>query len=339
MTLSFKKISGLCLGLFLLPQLLAAQVFILPTQNRSIYDPEGQPKYFAHTPGRDWMSGTFGCVRSEGWQMHEGIDILAVTHDKQGEPADDVWAAADGTVSYINRKAGLSNYGNYIILKHQIEGLEVLTLYAHLKSIRADLKPGMSVKAKEVIALMGRTSNTRQQITKDRAHLHFEINFFVNDRFSQWHEKAMPGQRNDHGDWNGQNLIGIDPLEVFKNQQKEGSKFSLLNYVRNQRELCRIVVRDTNFPWLKRNLRLIRRNPIAEKSGIAGYEIALNFNGLPYQLIPRADIEIPNKAKVQLLSVNAEEQSKNPCRKLVTKKGNTWELTNSGQRLVDMLTY
>lgn len=339
MSLSYKKIISLCFGLCLLPQLLAAQAFILPTQNRSIYDPEGQAKYFAHTPGRDWMSGTFGCVRSEGWQMHEGIDILAVSHDKQGEPADDVWAAADGTVSYINRKAGLSNYGNYIILKHQIEGLEVLTLYAHLKSIRADLKPGMAVKAKEVIALMGRTSNTRQQITKDRAHLHFEINFFVNDRFSQWHEKAMPGQRNDHGDWNGQNLIGIDPLEVFKNQQKEGSKFSLLNYVRNQRELCRIVVRDTNFPWLKRNLRLIRRNPIAEKSGIAGYEIALNFNGLPYQLIPRADIEIPNKAKVQLLSVNAEEQSKNPCRKLVTKKGNTWELTNSGQRLVDMLTY
>lgn len=339
MSLPFKKILVLCLGLLLLPQLLTAQAFILPTQNRSIYDPEGQAKYFAHTPGRDWMSGTFGCVRSEGWQMHEGIDILAVTHDKQGEPADDVWAAADGTVSYINRKAGLSNYGNYIILKHQIEGLEVLTLYAHLKSIRADLKPGMAVKAKEVIALMGRTSNTRQQITKDRAHLHFEINFFVNDRFSQWHEKAMPGQRNDHGDWNGQNLIGIDPLEVFKNQQKEGSKFSLLNYVRNQRELCRIVVRDTNFPWLKRNLRLIRRNPIAEKSGIAGYEIAFNFNGLPYQLIPRADIEIPNKTKVQLLSVNAEEQSKNPCRKLVTKKGNTWELTNSGQRLVDMLTY
>jgi murein DD-endopeptidase MepM/ murein hydrolase activator NlpD len=339
MSLFLKKTIAFCLGLWLMPQFLAAQPFILPTQNRAFFDPEGPPKYFAHTPGRDWMSGTFGCVRSEGWQMHEGIDILAVTHDKQGEPADEVWAAADGVVVYQNRKPSLSNYGNYIILKHQIEGLEVLTLYAHLKSIRSDLKIGSPVKAKEVLAMMGRTSNTRQQITKDRAHLHFEINFFVNDRFTQWHEKALPGQRNDHGDWNGQNLIGIDPVEVFKGQQKEGAKFSLLNYVRNQRELCRIVVRDTNFPWLKRNLRLIRRNPVAEKQGIAGYEIALNFNGLPYQLIPRAEIEIPGKAKVQLLSVNAEEQSKNPCRKLVTKKGSQWELTNTGQRVIDLLTY
>lgn len=322
-----------------LPSLVIGQPFILPTANRAFYDPEGAAKYFAPTPGRDWRSGTFGCVRSEGWQMHEGIDILHTKTDKHGEPTDEVWAAAPGTVAYINRKAGLSNYGNYLIIKHEIEGLEVFTLYAHLHSIRDDLKPGMPVRAKEVIAIMGRTSNTRSAISKDRAHLHFEITFVVNSRFASWYAKAFPGQRNDHGNWNGQNLIGIDPVEVFRLQQQQGKNFSLLNYVRNQRELCRIMVRDTKFPWLQRYIRLVRRNPLADKNGIAGFEIALNFNGLPYQIIPRSELEIPGKSKVQLLSVNATEQAQHPCRKLVTRKGAQWQLTSKGERLIDLIVY
>jgi len=50
-------------------------------------------------------------------------------------------------------------------------------------------------------------------------------------------------------------------------------------------------VRDTNFPWLKRYAQFIRPNPKAEKEGVAGYEIALNFNGLPFELTPRAASE------------------------------------------------
>lgn len=337
--MSFVVKTTLVFLLSLLPVQLFAQPFILPTPNRAFYDPEGAVKYFAPTPGRDWRSGTFGCVRSEGWQMHEGIDILPVGRDKRGEPTDQVWATAAGTIAYLNRKVALSNYGNYVILKHTIEGLEVFSLYAHLNAIRSDLKIGTPVKAREVIGVMGRTANTRQAITKDRAHLHFELNFLVNDRFSQWHKSYLPGQRNDHGDWNGQNLIAIDPWEVLQGQQKEGSRYSFLNYVRNQNELCRIMVRDTKFPWLSRYIRLIRRNPIAEQNGIAGYEIVLNYNGLPFQLIPRAEQEIPGKARIQLLSVNAAEQAKHPCRKLVTKKGAQWELTATGQKLVDLLVY
>ena len=30
---------------------------------------------------------------------------------------------------------------------------------------------------------MGRTSNTAQAISKDRAHVHFELNFLLNDQF------------------------------------------------------------------------------------------------------------------------------------------------------------
>src|SRR6185369_7580649 len=100
----------------------------------------------------------------------------------------------------------LSNYGNYIILRHQIDGLEIYSLYAHLSEIRAGLKAGQAIKGGEQIAVMGHTSNTRQRITLDRAHVHFELNFVLNDRYAAWHRATLPGERNDHGDWNGKNL-------------------------------------------------------------------------------------------------------------------------------------
>lgn len=316
----------------------AAQPFSLPTANRFLFDPGVEEKFFVGTVGKPWTSGMFGCVRTEGWQMHEGLDIRCLQRDKQGEPIDSVMATADGAVAYINTRPSLSNYGNYIILRHQIEGIEIHSLYAHLQEIRMDLRTGQSVKAGEAIGVMGRTSNTRERISKERAHVHFELDLVLNDRFPQWYKKTFPTQRNDHGQWNGQNLIGLDPGAVLLAQQ-QGAKFSLLNFIRDQTELCRVLVRDTNFPWLQRHPALVKANPTAEREGIAGYELALNFNGLPFELTPRAVSEIKGKARFQLLSVNAAEYQKNPCRRLVTKKGTRWELANNGLHLLDLLTY
>ena len=80
-------------------------------------------------------------------------------------------------------------------------------------------------------------------------------------------------------------------------------------------------MRKTDFPWLKRYAALVRPNPRAEKEGIAGYEIALNFNGVAFELIPRAASEIKGKARFQLLSVNEAEYHKNPARRLVAQEG------------------
>ncbi|GIT05772.1 MAG: hypothetical protein CM1200mP29_11830 [Verrucomicrobiota bacterium] len=40
-------------------------------------NPGNEIDYFTPTVGRAWPSGTFGCVRSGGWQMHEGLDSSA----------------------------------------------------------------------------------------------------------------------------------------------------------------------------------------------------------------------------------------------------------------------
>jgi len=250
-----------------------------------------------------------------------------------------VMATADGTVAYINSRPSLSNYGNYIVLRHEIEGMEIYSLYAHLHSIREGLKAGQPVKAGEEIAIMGHTANTREGISRERAHVHFELDTFVNERFSEWYRKTFPGERNDHGIWNGQNLNGIDPRLILLEQQRMGASFSLVQFIRSETELCRVFVRSTNFPWLKRYSPLVRRNPVAEKEGAAGYEIALDYNGVAIELIPRAASEIKGKGRFILLSVNEAEEKKNPARRLVAKRGNHWELAPHGLSLLELLTF
>lgn len=317
----------------------AAQPFRLPTANRALFEKGGEEKFFVGTIGRSWPSGTFGCVRSEGWQMHEGLDIRCLQRDQRGEPTDPVFATADGVVAYLNEKSGLSNYGRYVILRHTIDGVEIYSLYAHLREIRAGLKAGQSVKTGETIAILGRSTNTGEGISKERAHLHFELNLLINERFPGWYKKTYPGQRNDHGLWNGQNLVGLDPQRILLEQHAQGAKFNLLQHLKRQPELCRVTVRATGFSWLNRYPQLLKPNPRADQEGIAGYEIALNYNAVPFELIPRAASELKGKAKFQLLSVNASEQKKNPCRRLVTQRGSQWELSPRGLNVLESLTY
>ena len=340
--MKFPRASRLALGVLcfgaLNVNLLAQTPFQFPTANRSLYQIGGELKFLAPTsPDRSWTSGSFGCVRSDGWQMHEGLDIRSQQHDRRGEPIDPVLATADGTVMYVNTKSGLSNYGKYIVIRHVVEGIEIYSLYAHLSA--TSVTAGQTVRGGQVIGTMGRTSNTSESIGKERAHVHFELNLLVNDNFSAWFKKNLPGEKNDHGVWNGQNLDGLDPRDVLVAEHNPVKKFSLLTFLRSQTELCRVLVRDTSFSYLKRYAPLVLKNPKADKEGIAGYEIALNYNAVPFALMPRAASEIKGTAKVQLLSVNAAEYAAHPCRRLVIQHGSRWQLTEKGQREIEMLTY
>jgi murein DD-endopeptidase MepM/ murein hydrolase activator NlpD len=323
----------------LLAQIAGAQTFHLPTANYALFEPGGAARFFVGTAGKEWSTGCFGCVRTDGWQLHEVLDIRALQRDKRGEPADAVMATADGEVVYLNTKPSLSNYGNYIVLRHRVEGLEIYSLYAHLSRIQPGLKVGQPVKAGQVIAIMGRTSNTGEAITKDRAHVHFELNLFINDRFEAWYKKTFPNQHNDHKVWNGYNMAGLDPSLILLGQQRQGANFGLLRFIQKQTELCRVQVRATDFQWLKRYPQLVRPNPPAQKDGVAGYEIVLNYNAVAFELIPRAESEMKGKTKIRLLSVNEAEQQKNPCRRLVTRRSGRWELTESGMNALRLLTY
>jgi murein DD-endopeptidase MepM/ murein hydrolase activator NlpD len=330
---------ALVLPFFLVPCLDAQEPFHLPTANQNIFIVGNEAKFLAATaPDKPWTSGGFGCVRDNGQRLHKGLDILHLQTDKRGEPTDPVMASADGTVVYINKRPALSNYGNYIVMRHVIQGMEIYSLYAHLSAIQPGLQIGNAVRQGQVIATMGRTSNA-EVIDKWRAHVHFELDLLLNDNFAAWFKTASPGERNDHGEWNGHNLMSLNESQILLAEHFHGTNFSLPDFIRSQTGLCRVLVRATNFPYLKRYPMLVLRNPIAEKEGVAGYEIALNFDGVPFALMPRAESEIKSRAKIQLLSVNDAEARANPCAHLVTQRHGYWELANDGMREVELMAY
>jgi len=318
---------------------LAAPALVLLTANTNLFVPGAEAEYFVATVGKEWPSGTFGCVRSGGSQLHEGIDIRAQQRDRKGEPIDPVLAIADGVVLYVNPKSGLSNYGNYIVLGHRIDGVEVCSLYAHLRSIAEGIRTGAKVTAGDQIGVLGRTANTRSGISKDRAHLHLEVGLFLNRRFPEWHANRMPGTRNDHGMFNGQNLAGVDPWKLFLEHRQLGTNFNFKHFIQTQPELCRIQVRDTDFGFLKRYQSLVETRPEVSSPNAAGWELVLSYVGTPIKLIPRTEAELAGKARVHLVSVDAAVLQQHPCRRLITKRNGGWTLSNNGQQLVDLLLY
>jgi hypothetical protein len=76
-------------------RLSAQSPFQFPTANHTLYDAGGDLKFLAPTaPDRSWTTGSFGCVRTDGWQMHEGLDIRSLQHDKRGEPTESISSSA-----------------------------------------------------------------------------------------------------------------------------------------------------------------------------------------------------------------------------------------------------
>src|ERR1043165_1033757 len=88
---------GLLLGLCAVQ----AETFLPPTANRALLHRGHEEEFFVGTAGKPWMSGSFGCGRTDGWQMHEGLDIRCLQRDRRNEPLDPVMATADGVVVYL----------------------------------------------------------------------------------------------------------------------------------------------------------------------------------------------------------------------------------------------
>ena len=238
----------------------------------------------------------------------------------------------------MSHKAGLSNYGKYAVVGHKIEGLEVYSLYAHLSTILPKWEAGKWIEAGEQIGIMGRTSNTRQRISKDRAHLHFELALVVNHEYPAYFKKKYPKGTNDHGIWNGQNLAGMNPAEIFHEQETK-EDFSLRNYLRERTPLFQALIHQTEFAWTKRYLPLILKAPQLDASKINAYEVSFDFSGLPFQFKPIVAEEPREKGSWELIHVDENMFKSHPCRKLVTKTGQRWRFTARGNQWLELLLF
>ena len=289
--------------------------FVWPTPNKAWEQGRGIESFIQPTVSGDPESGLFGCARSGGAQFHEGLDIKSVQRDRRGEPTDPVFAAMDGVVRYVAHIAGESNYGRYIVLEHPGLTPAVYTLYAHLARVEPDIRPGATVKAGQVIALMGHSSSG--SIPRDRAHLHFEIGLRVADNFDLWYHVKKFGNRNEHGIWNGMNLMGFDPLD-FLRQWRAGRVDDFQQYLDRMHAVVRVRVVTTRVPDFIQRYPALLQKPLPA-GFVGGWEIACNATGLPFAWTPLAASEVAGQkpGAVEILSVDSGAARAFHCKSLV----------------------
>ncbi|MEI6084541.1 MAG: M23 family metallopeptidase [Verrucomicrobiota bacterium] len=311
----------------------------LPTGNDALLRGRDE-EFYQPTVEGTVESGKFGCVRRNGRRFHEGIDIKCRQRDKRGEPTDPVHAVGAGEVAFINTKPGLSNYGRYVVLAHQWDGVEIFTLYAHLSEVARGLVVGQPVAKAQVIGTLGHSSNTREGIPAERAHLHFEINVMLNSNFRVWYPKREP-KAPPFGNFNGKNLAGLDPAAFFRAYAAD-RKLNFANYISRQPVAFSVLVGARVFPWVQAHPEQVAGSTAAP----VAYEVAVTVWGVPVGVWPRPAGEI-SAAELRTLQrgipvlhrVNAAEVEAGGCRGIVEPAGSGWRFSNDGREWVELLTY
>ena len=268
---------------------------VLPTDNRALL--EGRPEDFYQFIDRTvdkerttpWEGGQFGFVRDPRKlhtgeilyaRFHEGLDIKPVSRDARGEPLDEVRSIARGEVVHTALESGKSNYGRYIVVRHDWGYGPFCSLYAHLREIKVAV--GTKVDAGTVIGIMGYTGTG---IDQRRAHTHVELNVFLSSRFQAWHD-AQFKTPNFNGLYNGMNLIGLDLSGLYLALQKNPA-MSAAQFVTQTEPSYRVAVPGTapmeilrNYPWLCHDALPERAPP--------SWEITFSAWGLPVNVRPGA---------------------------------------------------
>jgi peptidase M23-like protein len=328
------SLSVLCLLAGVLP----AQPLQLPTANHALFD---APSDFFQFVDRDfegakttpWEGGQFGFIRDPRRlgsriayaRFHEGLDIKPLQRDAKGNPQDEVGSIADGVVMYAAASAGLSNYGRYIVVRHDLGGSPFFSLYAHLAASR--VSAGQQVKAGTTLGVLGYTGNG---IDQRRAHVHVELNLFLSSRFNAWHA-ANFATPNHHGVFNGLNLIGLDLQALYLAQQKNPD-LTAVSAVKATESGYRVAVPGAaemeivkNYPWLLDGPRPAGRP--------ASWEVTFSRWGLPLAVKPST---MAVAAPVVTWVKDAGIPHYTHTRGCVTGSGSTGKLTTEGLRFVKL---
>ncbi len=264
-------------------------------------------------------SGIYGCVRNKGYKFHEGIDLKSIKRDSANRPLDTVFAAMDGVVVHLNRKAADSSYGTYFVLEHRGLKPAVYTLYAHLSAVEKGLVKGSRVKAGQPIGRMGNTAGG-YRFPLERAHLHFEIGLRLSDDFQRWYDRRKFGSPNKHGNFNGMNLVGLDPIAFYHLYGGKQLK-QPLDYLVTLPKVVVVRAKSAKVP------DFVDRYPsLSSYKGGGKKPLAWDFSfgpaGIPLRCDPApAEADLPSGTRYQVLSYEESTGCCVKCRRLVTQKG------------------
>ncbi len=298
---------------------------VWPTPNTAWADGKPPSQWLQHAGSGDPESGGFGGVRSGGSHFHEGLDLKALARDRHGEPLDAVFAAMPGVVRHVSSSAGDSSYGRYIVLEHPTMTPAVYTLYAHLARIAPGIRAGQQVNAGQAIGTMGHSSGG-YMIPTDRAHLHFEIGLMVTQDFQSWYDARRFGSRNDHGPWNGMNMIGIDPLK-FYDDWRAGRIATAQDFFAKMETTVRLRIATYRKPDFIARYPSLMTKPLPF-GPVAGWEIRFNWSGVPFAWTPLSGAEVVGlpPGQPRLIEVNAAIERRERSKSLAVERRGTWSV-------------
>gem|GEM_PF-268995 len=312
-------------------------VFGYPTAQTRLLETNSTDVYMPTASGRI-ESALYGSVRTikSGKSFlpsfHEGIDIAPTRRRKDGAALDDVVAVADGEVAYVNRVEGNSDYGLYVVLLHREPAGPLYTLYAHLDEIERGLRPGMPVSQGARLGRMGRTPT--RVIPVERSHLHFEVGVMLNSRFRSWfHSKRLTP---DHGDFNGWNLAGIDPLAPYA-AAAEGRPFRLRDWIESCAPAFEVLVRVRRRPTFFDLYPALWTGPAHDGGPVV---VAASHGGVPLSgrnAAPEETAVLGTLPHV-VLRANGDVLGRNG-RRLVQLNGGRPTLTAAGRQWLEILTW
>ncbi len=315
----------------------------LPTENHALFT--GNFSEFYQVIQRNlhgvishpWEGGQYGFVRDPAvlggetiyTRFHEGMDIRPLHRDAAGEPLDEVHPIAAGRVVYASELAGASNYGRYVVVEHRWGGCPYYSLYAHLQTISA--KVGEVVRQSDPLGIMGHTG---EGITRERAHVHVELNLLLNDHFEQWHGTFFKGEPNRHGIYNGINLAGLDLPRLFLALRRDPG-LTIPQFIAREEVFWKALVPNTpyfqlpeRYPWM------IAGGAPNEKP--VSWEVSFARSGLPLRLAPSP--RAISSAEVTYVKPSAID-SRYLTRGNVTGRGADARFTDSGQRYLRLLSF
>ena len=280
-------------------------------------------------------SGIYGCVRNNGFKFHEGIDLKSIKRDAAKRSVDTVFAAMNGVVAHLNRKAANSSYGNYVVLEHRDLNPSIYSLYAHLSLVETALRVGTRVKAGQAIGRMGNTSGG-YRIPMERAHLHFEIGLRLSGNFKPWYDRRKFGSPNRHGNFNGMNLVGFDPIPFYKAYSDKRVK-QPIDYLATLPKIAVVRVKTIKTP------DFVKRYPFLSSYDGTGktptiWDLTVGPAGIPLRCEPApVGARLPSNTRYQVLSYKEEAGCCRQCRRLVTRKGTTLIPTSQLRSYLDLL--
>lgn len=311
---------------------------VYPTDQQHLLEP-GRDGVYQPTAAGELESALYGSVRTsrQGGRLlpsfHKGIDIAAVSRDRRNRPRDSIYAVVDGIITYVNRTAGNSSYGLYLVLLHDDPIGPVYTLYAHLASFADGVREGRRVAAGEILGVMGNTAGG-YRIPLARAHLHFEIGLVFNSRFARWARSRKI--RNDHKNYNGWNLMPIDPLEFFR-AGAASPRLDFSNHLQSIPVAFEAVVRVEKLPDFFRRYPSLWEGPRMGKGAIT---IACCQYGIPLRgrAADPEETRLLGEERIRITAVDREVLGRNG-RGVISPRGGGWGLGRNGANWLALLTY